>query len=137
MPYIRNYRSEDYDQVKALYLQGDLYGGQFDEARDSYEKLDIATKIDPQCILVYERDDKILGTISLIETGRVAWLYRFAAKDQAVIEALYKSACAILKMRSHSQVLVYTPAGNTTLKQRYADLGMEQGYDYTCYWHDL
>ena len=75
---IRQYRTEDYGQLKALYLQSELFGGQFDENRDSVEKLQKRVEADPNAILVAESGGVICGTVSLIEDGRVAWLFRFA-----------------------------------------------------------
>lgn len=139
--HVRNYRSTDYEAIKALYMQGDLYGGQFDEARDSREKLANSIHADPQSILICEKEGSILGTVSLIEQGRVAWLFRFAVArtelEKDVAKALYSAACDILKARNHTQVLVYTPADDARLEKRYASLGMNKGGTYTCFWQEL
>ena len=139
--HVRNYRSSDYERIKELYLQGDLYGGQFDAARDSKERLSSCVHSDPQSILVCEKEGKIIGTVSLIEQGRVAWLYRFAVnKTEFEAEAtkqLYDAACEILKSRNHTQVLIYSPINETQLENRYLDLGMNRGSAYTCFWQEL
>ena len=138
---IRNYSPEDYEAIKALYLQGDLYGGQFDEARDSKEKLAAVTQADPQSILVCEENGEILGTISLIENTRVAWIFRFAVAktehEKSAAKSLHTAACGILSARGHSQMLVYTPDNDPRLDQRYLDLGMKKGNAYTCFWQKL
>jgi hypothetical protein len=36
---IRNYKPEDYEAISALYKDSSTYGGQFDEARDTSERL--------------------------------------------------------------------------------------------------
>ena len=103
MPHVRNYKPDDYEAVIALYKMGELFGGQFDEARDSREKLSDVTKRDPESVLVYEESGHIIGTISLIENGRVAWLFRFAVQESdkaaEVAQALYKKARDVLKSR--------------------------------------
>ena len=138
---IRNYRHEDYEAIKALYLQSGLYGGQFDLARDSEEKLDAVTKADPQSILICEQGGKTLGTVSLIENGRVAWLFRFAVEktnaEKEVLKTLYEAACDILRSRGHDEVLVYSPLDNENLDRRYLDLGMNKGGAYSCFWQSL
>ena len=53
MGYVRNYKTEDYNSVIDLYKAGNIYGGQFDPARDSLKKLSEVTKRDPESILVY------------------------------------------------------------------------------------
>ena len=136
---IRNYKSEDYSQVAELYRDSSLFSGQFDTDRDAEERLASRVKTDPQSILVCEMDDKIIGTVSLIEDGRVAWLFRFAVqkgKDEA-IKALHNKAIDILKERGHKQVLVYSPVGNEPLDNRYINLGFQKGSDYTCYWKEI
>ncbi len=44
---VRKYKIADYQQVIALYKQSELYGGQFDENRDSEEKLERRISSDP------------------------------------------------------------------------------------------
>jgi predicted N-acetyltransferase YhbS len=138
---IRPYQPTDYEQVVALYRQSELYGGQFDENRDSEERLQKRVEADPDAILVTEQDTKIVGTVSLIEDGRVAWLFRFAVlqgEQQTVItKALCDAALAALKAKGHNQVLVYAPVGNDRLDNRYERLGFNRGGNYTCYWKNI
>jgi predicted N-acetyltransferase YhbS len=138
---IRPYTPEDYLALIELYKQGDLYGGQYDPSRDSETRLQKKIDADPDAILVAEEDESIIGTVSLIEDGRVAWLFRFAVahsdKESSVAEALYAEAIAILKSKNHTQVLIYSPTGNTALNKRYTQLGMSKGTDYTCFWQDI
>ena len=135
---VRQYNESDYEAVKALYLRGDLYGGQFDEARDSKDRLNSVTKLNPNAILVCEFNRAVVGTVSLIDDGRIAWLFRFAVEqgpnEKAVAEQLYEAACSILRSRGHSQVLVYSPVNQSRLEDRYLSLGMKKGGDYTCFW---
>lgn len=136
---IRSYIDTDYEDLKALYQKGDLYGGVFDEARDSREILARKITQDPDAIMVYEKDGVLVGTISLIEDGRVAWLYRFAVVnfDEEVSKELYEGAVAILKSRGHSEVLVYSSPTSTDLDSRYRALGMQKGGEYTAYWSEI
>ena len=138
---IRNYSSSDYQELIGLYKQSELYGGQFDANRDSKEKLAKVTNRDPEAILIAELDGKIFGTISLIEDGRVAWLFRFAIlKNEFANEAtqlLYNKAAQILKSRGHNQILVYSPTGDSDLENRYKFLGFEKGNNYTAFWKDI
>ncbi|HEV7454135.1 MAG TPA: GNAT family N-acetyltransferase [Candidatus Saccharimonadales bacterium] len=111
----------------------------FDEARDGRERLAAKIKQDPEAIWIYEQDGEITGTVSLIDDGRVAWLYRLVVKDNdpQITKELYDHAVAILKKRGHEQVLVYTPVGDEALHEHYKNLGMNRGGDYTCYWAEL
>lgn len=136
---IRAYKDSDYDQLIELYRHSEWYGGQLDEARDSKEKLANLIAKDPEAILVYEDDRRITGTVSLIENGRVAWLFRFAVKDNDVnvSKGLYAKAAEILGSRGHSQVLVYSASGDEPLNSRYQNLGMNKGGDYTAFWSNI
>lgn len=136
---IRSYADNFYDELKLLYSKVEWYGGVFDEARDGRERLAQKIADDPQAILIYERDGELLGTISIIEDGRVAWLYRFVVKDfdPEITKELYDAAAKILKERGHSAVLVYTPVGDKNLDARYDFLGMTKGGDYTCFYKEL
>lgn len=138
---IRPYSPVDYDQVKSLYEQTTLYGGQFDDNRDSPDRLQRRVEADPDAILVAQTDQQIVGTISLIEDGRVAWLFRFAVakieQESAVAQKLCQAGVAALRQKGHQQVLVYTPVGDQNLNQRYEELGFTKGNDFTCYWKDL
>ncbi len=138
---IRNYNSDtDYEAVKALYESTETYGGQYDDARDAKDRLEILIHQKPDAILVAEDGSKILGTVTLFEDGRSAWLYRFAVLTQYekdVTRLLYEKASSILKQKGHTQVLVYAPAGYINFEQRYAALGFNKGADYTAYWQDL
>jgi hypothetical protein len=137
---IRGYRDQDYEKLRGLYDQPALYGGVFDESRDGRHRLREKISDDPEAILVYDNEDgEMLGTISIIEDGRVAMLYRFAVLNHnaKVARELYAKACAILQSRGHQQVLVYSAANDPDLDKRYADLGMTKGNNYSCFWRDL
>ena len=138
---VRNYTSSDYHQIVMLYKQSDLYGGQFDENRDSEEKISHVINRDPEAVLVCEAGEKILGTISLIEDGRVAWLFRFAVEkgtnEYEVSKALHDRALEILSARGHRQVLVYAPSGNKDFERRYSQFSFKKGNEYTCYWKNI
>ena len=138
---IRHYNPEiDYSQIEYLYKLPNSFGGEFDKYRDSKERIDILSREKSNCILVAEKASKIIGTVTLFEDARSAWLYRFAIqKDnkQEVALSLWNEAKIIMKERGHSQILVYTPTGNKDFEKRYIELGFNKGSDYTAYWQDL
>lgn len=138
---IRNYIDTDYDQLMTLYDQSDLYGGQRDDNRDSREKIQEVIARDPESIIVADDGGKIVGTVSLIENGRVAWLFRFAAlkseNEMHILGLLQMRASGIFKSRGHNQMLVYSPVGNADLDSRYDTLGFNKGNDYTAFWQNI
>lgn len=139
MSSVRSYQDADYARLKDLYGHTEWYGGVFDEARDGQERLAKKIADDPLAIWVCELHGQIIGTVSIVDDGRVAWLYRLVVKDNdpAITKELYDKATDLLKERGHEQVLVYTPVGDKALHNRYEQLGMARGADYTCYWAEL
>lgn len=136
---IRAYKDSDYDELKGLYSHGEWFGGVFDEARDGREKLASKIAEDPESIWVYEQDDNLIGSISIMDDGRVAWLFCFVVKDNdlQIAKELYDQAISIFKKRGHTQVLAYSPSEAETLANRYKNLGMQKGNTYTAYWTDI
>lgn len=135
---ISNYQDADYEQVKALMEHREWYGGSFDEARDGRQKLQQKIAQDPDSIFVFRQGNELVGTISIIDDGRVGMLFRFIVKDhdERVAKALYEHATGVLKARGHEQVLVYS-AKDKDLMKRYNKLGMHKGNTYLCYWSEL
>lgn len=137
---VRPYIPEDYTAIEALYRDTNTFGGEFDEARDTKERLDKLTARKPESILVAEESGEVVGTVTLFEDGRSAWLYRFAVtpefEEEATV-ALQASAKEVLRKWGHTQVLVYAPTGNEKFEKRYTNVGFTKGGDYTAYWQDL
>lgn len=136
---IRPYEDSDYEKLKELYMHGKWFGGVFDEARDGRQKLVHKIAQDPESIWVYEHEGQLLGSISIVDDGRVAWLFRYVAKgnDQKMSKELYDKVIPILKKRGHTQVIAYSPVDDEILAKRYRDLGMVKGNSYTAYWTDI
>lgn len=135
---VRGYRDEDYEQLKELTEHSEWFGGQFDEARDGRDRLRQKITQDPASIFVFHQGKQLMGTISIIDDGRVGMLFRFIIKDhnEAVANALYNRAVSELRKRGHSQVLVYT-SKDRALMQRYRKLGMQEGGAYICFWSEI
>jgi len=137
---VRAYQPEtDYPSLEFLLKDGDTFGGQFDEARDTKDRIDSLSITKPGSVLVAEYAGVIIGTVTSFEDGRSAWLYRFAIKPQhtGCAEALFEHARAYLKQRGHTQVLVYAPKDNSDFELRYTNLGFIKGNDFTAYWQNI
>ena len=137
---VRNYKDDDYPEIEALYHSPNSFGGRFDSARDSFERLEKLSQAKPGSILVAEHKGKIVGCVTIFEDGRSAWLYLFAIQNGAndeIAQALWNAAKDILKQMGHSQVLVYAPSGDSSFEERYIHLGFLKGADYTAFWQDV
>jgi hypothetical protein len=135
---VRNYNPEtDYPAIESLLRDTKTYGGDFDEARDTKERIDALEVNKPGSVLVSEIDNEIVGTVTLFEDGRSAWLYRFAVKkehEEHATKILWEKAQETMRLRGHTQVLVYAPVKNSDLENRYNKLGFN---DFTAYWQDI
>ncbi len=137
---IRIYNSEDYRAIAKLYKNSETFGGQFDELRDAKVRLDELVAKKPEAILVAVENEIIVGTVTLFEDRRSAWLYRFAVLtefEHEAVEKLGAKAKEILKKWGHSQMLVYAPAKDTHFEKRYKNIGFAKGNDFTAYWQNL
>jgi predicted N-acetyltransferase YhbS len=138
---IRNYNPEtDYPAIESLLRDSETYGGEFDEARDTKERIDTLEANKPNSVLVAEINNEIVGTVTLFEDVRSAWLYRFAVKkeyEEQATKSLWEKAQETMRLRGHTQILVYAPAGNSGFENRYNKLGFNTGGDYTAYWQDI
>jgi predicted N-acetyltransferase YhbS len=137
---VRPYNPDaDYPGVRALYEDGATFGGQYDDARDSEAKLRNLVAAKPESILVALENERIVGTVTLFEDGRAAWLYRFAvsASHPQAVKALCDEAIAILRKLGHTQVLVYAPEGDQAFIDRYSTLGFTTGNAYLAFWKDI
>jgi ribosome-binding factor A len=131
----------DYAWVLLLYKNASLFWWQYDDARDSKEKLTHLSAQNKEKILVAESEKTIVGTVTLFEDGRTARLYRFAVEksehESDIVEALHAQAKTILKNLWHTQVLVYAPEGDLHFEERYLQIGFNKGNNYTAYRQDL
>lgn len=138
---IRPYNVADYSHVVQLYKDSSLYGGQYDDARDSEAQLAKLSASKPEAILVAETSTHdIVGTVTLFEDGRAAWLYRFAVareNETHIARALYDRARQICREKGHTQVLVYAPKDDEHFEERYRALGFTKGNDFTAFWMDI
>ena len=138
---IRNYNPEtDYPGIESLLKAEGTFGGQFDEARDTKARIDTLESHKPRSVLVAEDGGKIVGTVTLFEDGRSAWLYRFAVQQEnedKITKLLSREPLTEMKARGHTQVLVYAPQGNQNFENRYTSLGFKKGNDFTAYWQDI
>ena len=67
---VRTYKNEDYPAIETLYKEGTTFGGQFDEALDSREKLDNLSSKKPEAILVAELEGEVgvqLVSLKMVE----------------------------------------------------------------------
>ncbi len=138
---IRNYDpKKDYPHVYQLYNTKNTFWGQYDDARDTEEKLRMLCESHENKILVAEYNNIIVWTVTLFEDWRSAWLYRFAVQqddEHTIAKKLFEKAKNILKSLWHSQILVYWPVDDYRFEKRYIDLSFNKWNNYTAYWQNI
>lgn len=73
---IREYRTEDYDRVMALWAEGGL--PLKPQGRDSRENIERQIALPNVCFLVAEERGQVIGTVLATHDGRKGWINRVA-----------------------------------------------------------
>lgn len=137
---IRNYSQTDYEQLISLYKQSDQF--KFDEVTDSEAGLARKVEKDPDSLLIAEEEGKIVGSVSIIEDGRIALLFRLIAdpnttnKDE-ILKALVEKAEAIVKARGYLEMHNTAPTNDLNALMERERLGFTQGGTYTWFWKKI
>lgn len=124
---IRPYSPEDYSSVKAIYEEGGL----FDKVTDKEKGLRTKSERDSESLLVAIKDQQIVGTVSIIEDGRIALLFRLVVKEserrQGIGRELMSEAERILKERGYEEVNIVVNDKDTTLQSYYEKQNYKKG----------
>lgn len=127
---IRNYSPDDYGQVKKLLVDGGLYY----EPMDSEERLQEKISKDPNSILVAVESNRLVGTVSLMEDGRMAFIFRLAVdlqhRNKGIGTALMEEAEKELFKRGHEEINILVEEDNTELQEYYERQGYERNHVY-------
>ena len=127
---VRAYEPADYANVREILDQGGLFYEPFDSAESLNEKI----SRDPRSILVAIRFNKIIGTVSIMEDGRMPFIFRLAVKQEfrnagtGII--LMDSAEKELFSRGYKEVHILVETENEQLQGYYAKQGYEKGNSY-------
>lgn len=127
---IRNYSPADYEQVRGLLVEGGLYY----ESMDSPQRLQKKISMDPDSILVAMESERVVGTVSLMEDGRMAFIFRLAVdpenRNRGIGKALMDEAERVLLRKGYKEINILVEEDNTELQEYYARQGYEKGNAY-------
>ena len=127
---IRNYSTVDYEQVKQILVDTGLYY----EPLDSSERLQEKILRDPTSIYVALKSERVVGTVSLMEDGRMAFIFRLAVnpedQNKGLGKTLMKEAENELFRRGHREINILAEEDNTELQEYYEKQGYERGNPY-------
>jgi ribosomal protein S18 acetylase RimI-like enzyme len=127
---IRNYTVDDYEPVRQLLVDGGLYYEPF----DSRERLSEKISRDSKSIIVATEADRVVGTVSLMEDGRMAFIFRLTVnpenRNRGIGKALMLAAEKELFGRGHTEVNILVEEGNPELQKYYEHQDYEKGNVY-------
>ncbi len=128
---IRYYKDSDYEDVKLILKEGDL----FDNTWESRENLKRKIKRDPQSILIAEDNKKVVGCVLIVEDGWNGFIWRLCVKKsnrkQGIGVLLMEKAEEIIKERGIKESSIFVDPKNQDLKDWYNKQKYEKGKDWT------
>jgi hypothetical protein len=137
---IRFYRDVDYQKLIELYKKSDEF--EVDPVTDSQENLSRKITRDPESILVAFSDDEIVGSVSIIEDGRIALLFRLVVDESRpdsdqILGLLINKAESILKSRGCKEVHNTAPSDRPSSQGKRTNLGFTKGKEYSWFWKKI
>lgn len=129
---IRKYLPEDYSDVKSLYQES----GWFDELIDSMEILNKQVNEAPGSILVAISEGKIIGTLTMLATGRLALFFRLACPEMEAWRMLLEEGEKYFVDKGYNRLDIVAPEEDTLRQIGYEDVGYNKGNLFRWYWKE-
>ena len=132
---IRSYNPSDYSELRQLYQSS----GWFDELVDSEEMINNQISNEPESILVAVLDDKIMGTVTLLATGRLALFFRLISKDDQdsiIRKSLVEKGQEFFLKKGYKRYDIIAPEEDSSRQQEYINLGFIKGNPYRWFWKE-
>lgn len=134
---IRPYVPEDYTPIRQILEEGNL----FYDKMDGEERLREKVARDPQSILVAEEAAQIVGTVSIMEDARMAFVFRLGVKmayrGRGLGTRLMQEAETLLQGRGYDEVHILVSEEDTELQGYYERVGYEKGHGYRWMYKEL
>ncbi|NTV41003.1 MAG: GNAT family N-acetyltransferase [Candidatus Moranbacteria bacterium] len=128
---IQHYNDSDYDDIKNVLKDGDL----FDEVWEDRQNLKRKVERDPESILLAISDNKIAGCVFIVEDGWNAFIWRLSVlkdfREQGIGKQLMKKAEEIIKTRGIKESSIFVRSKNDLLKDWYTKQDYLKTSDYT------
>ncbi len=128
---IRFYTDSDYEKVKQILKEGNL----FDDVWEDRHNLKRKIERDPESILLAEEDSHAVGCVFVVEDGWNAFVWRLSVKKthrkKGIGLMLMEKAEEIIKNRGMKEVSIFVDAKNENLKEWYKKQKYLQTNDYT------
>jgi ribosomal protein S18 acetylase RimI-like enzyme len=135
---VRSYEDADYDALVALYRQSKDFT--LDKETDARARLAEKIRRDPESIIVATSNSELLGSLSIIEDGRIAILFRWVAvgTDQnKAYKALLGQAEKILTVKGYKEVHCMVPDDSAASVALRTSMNFKPGKKYSWFWKTL
>ena len=124
---IRFYSKNDYSAIERIMKDG----GYYYQNMDSKELIDSQIDIDPKSLLVAEESAEVVGTVTIMENGRFAFIFRLAvhkkSRARGVGSLLIEAAEEELKSRGIKTVFNLVEDSKNDLHSFYERRGYSEG----------
>jgi ribosomal protein S18 acetylase RimI-like enzyme len=134
---IRHYKSKDYQFLIDLYKEGDLFEEEIDNENVIKQKI----KRDPESIIVALKNNEIVGTVSIMEDGKFAFIFRLVVsvkeRNQGIGTKLISEAEKILKKRGNLYVNIIVNEKDHKLQEYYQKFLYKKGRVWRWMWKEL
>lgn len=130
---IRSCVSSDYASLKTLYQQA----GWFDEETDSEAKIAQQIAKDPNSILLALDGEELIGTVTLLFTGRLGLFFRLIANSDKTRLALLQEGEKIFKKHGYNEVHILALELDKEKQQEYMQYGFKKGKQYRWFWKKI
>ena len=133
----RFYTSKDYQSLIQLYKNSSEF--EFDEITDSLEALERKINKDSQSILVAYDNHELVGSVSIIEDGRIAILFRLVATDNdtTITTQLIARAENLLVEKGFEEVHSIAPIDNQAAEEIREKSKFTKGNTYHWFWKKI
>lgn len=127
---VRPYITSDYPQVKVVLKEGGL----FYDPNDSEDAMERKIKKDPNSVFVATESGLPVGTVSIMEDGRMPFVFRLAVsekyRNRGIGASLMSKAEEELRSRGYNEITILVEENNSELKDYYKRQGYEEGHVY-------
>lgn len=130
---IKNCTIQDYPILKKLYEDS----GWFDRETDSEEKITSQIQKEPNSILLAVENDEIIGTVTLLFTGRLGLFFRLVSESKEARAELLRRGEEIFKQHQYNEVHVIAPLNDNERQSEYEEFGFTKGKDYKWFWKKI
>lgn len=131
---IRAYKPTDYAELRRLYE----VAGWFDEPVDSEEMINNQVKKYPGSVLVAVSNGEIVGTVTLLATGRLALFFRLISKEgkEDIRRQLLERGESFFVNKGYKRIDIIAPEQDTARHQEYIKNGFVKGNSYRWFWKE-